>query len=121
VSASLATRRGWRRRRVNWSEGYRQVAPVYPPLAKRMNVKGVVKLEVVVRANGTVVHEVVGGNPVTDCAHGRGTELEVELAPNETKGVVEVLFDGLIEVCASGESIFPSGNSCRASPGDVSP
>jgi TonB family protein len=71
-----------------------KVAPVYPPLAKRMNVKGVVKLEVVVRANGTVKSmKVVGGNPVligaaTEAVH----NWKFELAPNETTGVVEVLF-----------------------------
>jgi TonB family protein len=42
-----------------------RVAPVYPELAKRMHVSGVVKLEVVVRTNGTVKSaKAVGGNPV---------------------------------------------------------
>ena len=72
-----------------------KVAPVYPPLAKRMNVKGVVKLEVVVRANGTVRStKVVGGNPVligaaTDAVH----NWKFEPAPTETTGVVEVSFE----------------------------
>ncbi|MFZ0419453.1 MAG: energy transducer TonB [Candidatus Sulfotelmatobacter sp.] len=73
-----------------------KVAPVYPSLAKRMNIKGTVKLEVVVRANGTVRStKVVGGNPVligaaTDAVH----NWKFEPALNETTGVVEVLFEG---------------------------
>jgi outer membrane biosynthesis protein TonB len=31
-----------------------RVAPVYPEIAKRYGIKGVVRLEVVVRANGSV-------------------------------------------------------------------
>jgi|ERR1700688_4405081 len=42
-----------------------KVVPAYPDLAKRMHVGGVVKVEVVVGANGTVKStRVLGGNPV---------------------------------------------------------
>src|ERR1700693_4640450 len=42
-----------------------KVAPVYPDLAKRMHMGGVVKVEVVVGANGAVKStRAVGGNPV---------------------------------------------------------
>jgi TonB family protein len=42
-----------------------KVAPEYPELAKRMHVGGIVKVEVVVGANGSVKStRVVGGNPV---------------------------------------------------------
>jgi outer membrane biosynthesis protein TonB len=41
-----------------------RVAPFYPEVAKRMQVGGVVKLEVVVRANGRVKStEALGGSP----------------------------------------------------------
>jgi TonB family protein len=72
-----------------------KVAPVYPPLAKRMNIKGVVKLEVVVRANGTVKStKIVGGNPVLiDSATDAVRKWKFEPAPAESTGVVEVVFE----------------------------
>ncbi|MGB6633065.1 MAG: energy transducer TonB, partial [Terriglobales bacterium] len=42
-----------------------RVAPVYPDLAKRMNITGVVKVQITVAANGSVKEaKVVGGHPV---------------------------------------------------------
>ena len=42
-----------------------KVAPAYPELAKRMNVTGVVKVEVVIAANGIVKStKVIGGHPL---------------------------------------------------------
>ena len=42
-----------------------RTAPIYPELAKRMRIGGVVKVEVVIRANGSVkATNVVGGHPV---------------------------------------------------------
>src|SRR5271167_2040337 len=42
-----------------------RIPPFYPEMAKRMHLGGVVKLEVVVRANGTVKSmKAVGGSPV---------------------------------------------------------
>jgi protein TonB len=72
-----------------------RIVPVYPPLAKRMNIKGVVKLEVVVRANGTVKStRVVGGNPVLlDSATDAVRKWKFEAASDESTGVVEVSFD----------------------------
>jgi TonB family protein len=72
-----------------------RIAPVYPPLAKRMNIRGVVKLEVVVRANGTVKStKVVGGNPVLlDSATDAVRKWKFEAASDESTGVVEVSFD----------------------------
>jgi TonB family protein len=96
LSASLATPQGVAQKKGELERRIiDKVAPVYPPLAKRMNVKGVVKLEVVVRANGTVKSmKVVGGNPVLiGAATDAVQNWKFELAPNETKGVVEVLFD----------------------------
>src|SRR5580658_8365720 len=42
-----------------------KVAPLYPELARRMNISGVVKIMVTVAANGTVKDaKLVGGHPV---------------------------------------------------------
>jgi TonB family protein len=42
-----------------------KVAPIYPDLARRMNLSGTVKLEVVISANGTVKStKIIGGHPV---------------------------------------------------------
>ena len=72
-----------------------KVAPVYPALARRMNMRGVVKLEVVVRANGTVRSaKIVGGNPVlVDSAADAVQKWKFEPAANETTGIVEVTFE----------------------------
>ena len=54
-----------------------RVAPMYPELAKRMSISGVVKVEVVVAPNGSVKStKVVGGHP-----------LPQEIAPEETPAV----------------------------------
>src|SRR5580658_5687454 len=65
-----------------------KVAPVYPPLARRMNVKGVVKLEIVVRVNGTVKSaKIIGGNPVLlDSAADAVRKWKYEPASEETTG-----------------------------------
>jgi TonB family protein len=72
-----------------------KVAPVYPDLAKRMHITGVVKLEVVVRANGNVrTTKVVGGNPVLiQSATDAVRKWKFETASEETTGVVELMFD----------------------------
>lgn len=42
-----------------------KVQPIYPDLAKRMNVTGSVKVEVVIAANGTIKStKVIGGHPL---------------------------------------------------------
>ncbi len=72
-----------------------KVAPVYPELAKRMRITGVVKLEVVVRSNGTVkTTKPLGGNPVLiQSAMDAVRNWKFEAGPEETTGVVEVTFD----------------------------
>jgi protein TonB len=72
-----------------------KVTPVYPALAKRMNLRGVVKLEVVVRPNGTVKSaKVMGGNPVlVDSASDAVQKWKFEPTAAETTGIVEVSFE----------------------------
>ncbi len=72
-----------------------KVAPVYPDLARRTNVHGVVKLVVVVAPDGKVAStEVVGGNPVlVQAAVEAVRKWRYEAAPQQTHRVVELRFD----------------------------
>src|SRR6476659_6202234 len=55
-----------------------RVAPTYPELAKKMHIRGMVKVEAVVRPNGSVKStRVLGGNPVLVDAAGCGDEVEI--------------------------------------------
>jgi TonB family protein len=72
-----------------------QTPAVYPTLARSMNIRGTVKLQVQVLPNGTVKKiDVVGGHPlltqsaVTAVGHWR-----FETAPRETKEPIEIKFD----------------------------
>jgi TonB family protein len=72
-----------------------KVQPAYPDLARRMNITGTVKVEVVVAPNGTVKEaKVVGGHPVL-----AGAALEAvkkwrfEPAAAESSGVVDFKFE----------------------------
>lgn len=73
-----------------------RVAPIYPELAKKMHIKGVVKVEAVVRPNGTVkTTRVLGGNPVlVDAALDAVGKWKFESAPGETTEVVQLSFEG---------------------------
>jgi len=72
-----------------------RVAPDYPELARRMNIHGVVKVEAVVRPNGTVkTTHVLGGNPVlVDAATGAVAKWRFQPAQAETTEVVQVSFE----------------------------
>jgi TonB family protein len=72
-----------------------KVQPEYPELARRMNITGTVRVQVVVAPNGTVKDaKVVGGHPVL-----AGAALEAvrkwrfEPAPAESTGVVDFKFE----------------------------
>ena len=73
-----------------------RVAPVYPELAKRMNVTGRVKIEVMITPDGRVKStRAVGGHPLlvqacTDAVK----EWKFVTAPEETTQVVECEFNG---------------------------
>jgi TonB family protein len=72
-----------------------RVAPSYPELAKRMHMHGVVRLEAVVRPNGSVKStRVLGGNPVlADAAVDAVGKWKFETSQNETTEVVQLAFD----------------------------
>jgi len=72
-----------------------QLTPVYPELARRMNVHGKVRLEVTVAADGTVksVHA-VGGHPLLVTASQDAVRnWKFEAAPKETIQIIEINFD----------------------------
>lgn len=72
-----------------------RVAPVYPELAKKMHIHGVVRVEAVVRPNGTVkTARALGGNPVlVDAAIDAVGKWKFDPAQNETTEVVQLTFD----------------------------
>jgi TonB family protein len=73
----------------------RKIAPFYPDLAKLMHVSGVVKLEVVVRANGRVKStRVLGGSPaLIESATDAVFKWRFEAAPKESTEVVQITFE----------------------------
>jgi TonB family protein len=72
-----------------------KVEPVYPPLARKMNLAGTVKVEVVVSPNGTVKDaKVVGGHPVlANAALDAVRKWRFEPASLETSGIVDFKFE----------------------------
>jgi len=73
-----------------------QVSPVYPELAKKMHIRGTVRVEATVRPNGAVKStRVLGGNPVlVTAAQDAVTKWKFEPAQSETTEVVQLTFEG---------------------------
>ena len=73
-----------------------KVAPVYPDLARRMNVSGKVKIEIVITPDGHVKStRVVGGHPLlVQACQDAVKEWKFFPAPEETTQVVEFNFQG---------------------------
>jgi TonB family protein len=72
------------------------MAPLeYPELARRMNIRGTVKLEVVIAPSGTVKKaRVIGGNPVlVGAAEDSIRKWKYEPAPHDSSTVVELHFN----------------------------
>jgi TonB family protein len=72
-----------------------KVTPNYPEIARKMNLAGVVKLEVTVAPNGAVKDtKVIGGNPIlVNAAADAVKKWRFEPANDESVGVVEFKFD----------------------------
>jgi TonB family protein len=72
-----------------------RVAPNYPALAKKMHIHGLVRLEAVVRTNGSVkTTRVLGGNPVlVDAAIEAVGKWKFEPAQNESTEIVQLAFE----------------------------
>src|SRR5215467_15513173 len=81
------------------SEGTRKVVnrvtPQYPPLARTMNLKGLVRAEAVVAANGTVKSvESKGGHPVlVQAAQNAIRQWKYEPSSHETRETIEIQFN----------------------------
>jgi TonB family protein len=73
-----------------------RVVPEYPAIAKQMNLRGRVKIETTVGADGHVVStRVLGGNPVLASAATEAIKKwRFETAPKETTELVEIDFTG---------------------------
>ena len=72
-----------------------KVQPAYPELARKMNLAGTVKVEVVVAPNGTVKDaKVVGGHPVlANAALDAARKWRFEPAAGESSGIVNFKFE----------------------------
>jgi len=72
-----------------------RVQPPYPELAKKMHLHGTVRVEAVVRSNGTVKStRVLGGNPVLgEAAEDAVAKWKFDPAPSETTEVVQLAFE----------------------------
>ncbi len=72
-----------------------KVAPVYPELARRMNLTGVVRIEVTVSPKGEVkTTKLLGGHPVlAGAALDAVKKWRFETAGDESTGIVEFRFD----------------------------
>ena len=73
-----------------------RVAPTYPELAKKMHIHGIVRIEAIVRPNGTVKStRVLGGNPVlVEAARDAVGGWKFEPAQGETTEIVQLAFEG---------------------------
>jgi TonB family protein len=72
-----------------------KIAPVYPDLARRMSITGVVKVQITVAPNGVVKNaKLVGGHPVlANAALEAVRKWRYEASKEETTGIVEFRFD----------------------------
>lgn len=72
-----------------------RVAPQYPDLARKMNLTGTVKIDVVVGEDGTVkTARVAGGHPVlANAALDAVRKWKFERSSGETSGTVSVKFE----------------------------
>ena len=72
-----------------------KVQPAYPELARRMNITGTVKIEVMVLPNGTVKDaRVVGGHPVlASTALDAAKRWRFEPGASEVSGIIEFKFE----------------------------
>jgi TonB family protein len=72
-----------------------KVQPSYPELARKMNIVGTVKVEVVVSPSGTVKDaRVVGGHPVlASAALDAARKWRFEAASVETTGIIDFKFE----------------------------
>jgi TonB family protein len=90
LSPTLSPAQGELNRKV-----HSKVAPTYPELARRINLRGTVKLLVVVLPNGNVKDtKVMGGNPIlVNAAIDALKKWKFEPSQDETSGTIEFKFE----------------------------
>jgi len=73
----------------------RKVAPIYPDLARRLHISGVVKLRATIAPNGSVkLIEPMGGNPVLlKAAQEAVANWKYAPAHDETRELIELRFN----------------------------
>jgi TonB family protein len=73
-----------------------RIQPAYPELARKMNLTGIVKVQVVVSPNGSVKDvRALGGHPVlVNAALDAVRKWRFEPAPVESSGLVDIKFEG---------------------------
>jgi TonB family protein len=72
-----------------------KVQPTYPELARKMNISGTVKIEIVVAPNGTVKGaRVVGGHPVlANAALEAAKKWRFDPSSGESTGIIDFKFE----------------------------
>lgn len=72
-----------------------KVEPVYPELARKLNLSGTVKVKIAVAPNGTVTDaKAVGGHPVlVNAAVDAARKWRFEPTPTGTTGILEFTFE----------------------------
>lgn len=72
-----------------------KVEPVYPELARKMNISGTVKIAIVVAPNGTVKEaHVVGGHPVlANAALDAAKKWKFEPSSGDSAGIIDFKFE----------------------------
>ncbi len=72
-----------------------KMQPAYPELARKMNIAGTVKIEVVVAPNGAVKDaRIIGGHPVlANAALEAARKWRFEPAATESSGVIDFKFE----------------------------
>ena len=72
-----------------------KIPPLYPELARRMNITGIVKVQITVDKAGAIKNtKLVGGHPIlANAAMDAIRKWRYESAAEETTGVVEFHFD----------------------------
>jgi TonB family protein len=93
---AFSTAPAWAQEEIN-RKPKTKVAPIYPDLARRMNITGVVKVLITVTPSGTVKDaKLVGGHPVlANAALDAIRKWRFETGPLESTGVVEFRFDAV--------------------------
>jgi TonB family protein len=72
-----------------------RVSPVYPDIARKMKLNGVVRVQVVISPNGNVKEtKVIGGHPIlVTAAVDAVKKWKFDSANAETTGILEIRFD----------------------------